>query len=65
MKQIQMFFILEIDIESQILALFDRSALFDNSQKKNPYCTFFLSKNLLNFASLSWKLENPNCHSVN
>ena len=56
----------KIDFDSQILALFETSPLYTNSQ--NSMISFayswFLAKNLCNFVSLSWKIHNRYCHTV-
>ena len=53
-----------LTFSSQILALFEISALCFFTKYNNflPALCWFLVKNLANFVSLHWKLDNPHCH---
>ena len=54
----------KIDMESQILALFDTSPLTQFSKFNNYlWVCWFLCKNLPNFVPPTWKLHNPYCHN--
>ena len=55
----------KIDFEIHILALFDTSPLHQFSKFNNfLWVCWFLGKNLSNFVSPAWQLDNPYYHST-
>ena len=64
-ERFQWFLTYKIDLESQILVLFDSSPLTQFLKFNNfLWVCWFLGKNLSNFVPPAWKLDNPYCHTV-